>query len=158
MAQTNLMRADEIVAAFNGATERQNWRATIAGNRVNPEVNFNSRANMVCVTYRIAHGDFTVSFSKTSAAFGDFLGSAYRSLAQIMGALKASGLDFPAVVDETNSVLRIGYDPRAKAVFIHIANHGDVWQEVEPAPFKVPVRAAEKIAQDQKNPLLGIDL
>lgn len=139
MVQTNLMRADEIANGFNTVAEREYWRANIAGGRVNPEINFNSRASMVCVTYRIATEDFTVSFSKTSAAFGDFLASAYRSMAQVLAGLKAAGLPFEVPLDAT-AALRIEYDPRSKRLLAHVACTGDDWPEAETLPFKVPQR------------------
>lgn len=152
MAQTNLMRADEIVAGFNGATERQYWRASIAGGIKNPEVHFNSRSSMVRVTYHVTTDAFSVSFTKANAAFGDFLASAFRSLAQVLAALKAAGLPFAAVVDETNAVLRIAYDPRSKAIVVHIAHLGDMWLGEEPTPFKVPER------KSTESTILAIDL
>lgn len=151
MAQTNLMRADEIVAAFNGATERQYWRATIAGNRIHPEVNFNSRAAFVRVTYYVSSDTFSVSFSKTSAAFGDFLASSFRALSQVLSALKAAGLPFPAAVDD-EAVLRLEYDPRSKVASVHVANHGDDWPDAEPLAFKVPER------KNDPSVFSGIDL
>jgi hypothetical protein len=138
------MRADEIVAGFNGATERKFWRASVAGGRLNPEVHFNSRSTMVRVIYNVQADTFSVSFSKTSVAFGDFLASVYRSMEQVLAALKAAGLPFRHVIDETSAVLRIEYDPRTKAVVVHVASMGDTWLEVEPAPFKVPERKDEK--------------
>jgi hypothetical protein len=151
MAQTNLMRADEIVAAFNGATERKYWRATLAGNRLQPEVHFNSRAAFVRVTYHVVSDTFSLAFSKTSAAFGDFLASGFRSLAQVLGALKAAGLPFPAVVEDA-AVMRLEFDPRSKVATAHIARHGDAWIDVEPMPFKVPERKGSETV------LSGIDL
>lgn len=151
MTQTPTMRADEIVIGFNSVTERLYWKASIAGTRVNPEVHFNSRASMVRVGYRVTTGEFTVTFTKSSAAFGDFLASAYRSVEQVMASLKAAGLAFPAVVDEANAVLRIGYDPRTKNVFVAIVRLEDMWLETEPAPFKVPERI------NSENPLSALD-
>lgn len=159
MAQTKLMRADEITAAFNGATERKYWKASIAGTRVRPEVNFNSRASMVCVTYRIASNDFTITFSKTSAAFGDFIASAYRSLGQVLAGMKAGGIEIASVIAEDVATLRFEYDPRAKVCTFHIAHHGDAWLDAEPLPFKAPVRPEEKIfAENEKSVLAAIDL
>lgn len=155
MAQTNLMRADDIVAAFNGATDRKYWRASIAGTRVNPEVNFNSRAAFVKITYRVATDDFTVSFSKTSAAFGDFLASTYRSLAQIVASLVAAGLPF-SMPDEASAVLRIEYNPATKAATVHVDHAGANWVEVEPLPFKAPVRTPDE--NNEKTVLSAIDL
>lgn len=143
--QTNLMRADEIANGFNSVTERRYWRAVVAGTRVNPEVHFNSRASMVRVTYRIATADFTVSFSRTSAAFGDFLASTYRSLEQVFTSLKAAGLPFPAMLDG-EGVLRVQYDPRAKTVAVAVAFAYDQWTEAEPMPFKVPERKTSENA------------
>lgn len=139
MAETNVMRADEIASAFNGATERQYWRASIAGGRLKPEVHFTSRASMVRVAYRVVTDDFTVTFSRSAGTFGDFLASAYRSFEQVHAALKAAGLPVAAVVHE-RAVMRIEYDPASKDATVFIAGHGDTWQDVEPAPFKVPER------------------
>lgn len=140
MAKTKLMEADEIAHSFNSVTERGYWKAAIAGTRTNPEVHFNSRSSMVQVAYRIASDDFTISFSKTSVAFGDFMASAFRSLAQIMTSLKAAGLPFATVVDEATVCLRLQYDPRAKVTTVHLAADGDDWLEAEALPFKVPER------------------
>lgn len=139
MAQTNLMRADEIAAGFNSVVEREYWRAAVAGTRTHPEVHFNSRASMVCVSYRIVTSDFAVTFSKTSCAFGDYLASAYRSLAQVLTGLKAAGLPFETVL-HVDAVLRIEYDDVRKATTIHIARMGDDWQSADPMSFKVPER------------------
>lgn len=139
MAQTNLMRADEVANGFNTVTERKYWRASIGGSRVYPEVHFNSRASMVCVVYRIASDDFTVTFNRSNAAFGDFLASVHRSMSQVLAGLKAAGLPFAAPLDET-AVLRLEYDPRNKDAVIHMARTGDDWPAVEPLPFKVPER------------------
>lgn len=143
MTKTKLMQADEIAYAFNGVTERGYWRAAIAGTRTAPEVNFNSRASMVCVTYRIATNDFTVSFSKTHASFGDFMASVHRSLGQILASLKAAGLPFEDAFG--SAPLRIEYDAKSKGVTIHMPVHpDDMWPGVEPMAFKVPQRADEK--------------
>lgn len=153
MAQTNLMRADEIAAGFNGVTERQYWKAAVAGTRVNPEVHFNSRSNMVRVSYRIATGDFTVKFAKASAAFGDFMASTYKAMGQVLASLKAAGLPFAAVVDEATAVLRIEYDPRSKGVTVHVARAGDDWLDVEPMHFKVPERKSADDSTFSVDPL-----
>jgi hypothetical protein len=150
MAQTNMMRADDIVNAFNGVTERQYWKASIAGTRVYPEVHFNSRSTMVRVVYRIQQGEFTVTFSRSSAAFGDFLASAYKALAQVLASLKAAGLPFSAPLDEA-PVLRIEYGPLSKDATVYLAKLGDDWPEAEPAPFKVPER------NNDENGFSGLD-
>lgn len=150
MAVTNMMRADEIANGFNSVGEHTYWRAVIGGTRVNPEVHFNSRASMVRITYRIVPGDFTVSFSRTNVAFGDFMASIFRSLSQVLEGLKATGLPFTVPLEDT-AALRVQYDPKTKAVFIHLANLGDVWLEAEPMPFKVPER------KDDENSVLGLD-
>jgi hypothetical protein len=139
MAQTNLMRADELANAFNSVAERKYWRAAVAGTRVNPEVHFNSRATMVRVTYRVSSNDFTVSFSKSAVAFGDFLASSYRALAQVLTSLKAAGLPFAAPVDDI-ALLRLEYDPRTKAAVVFMARTGDEWAEAAALAFKVPQR------------------
>lgn len=139
MAETKLMRADELANAFNGVEEREYWRATLAGSRLNPEVHFNSRASMVCVAYRVAHDNFTVSFAKTACAFGDYMASAYRSMRQVLDALKAAGLPVPTL-DDTDGTLRIEYSPNSKEVTVYIAVMGDTWVSADPIPFKVPVR------------------
>lgn len=146
------MRADELVNGFNGVTDRKYWRAVVAGTRVYPEVHFNSRATMVRVAYRVATEDFTVTFSKTSAAFGDFIGSAYRALSQVLAGLKAAGLPFASPPEDARPVLRIEYDPASKTTAVHMARHGDEWQTVEPMPFKVPER------NNVENPLQGLDV
>lgn len=150
MAQTKLMRADEIANAFNSVTERQYWKAAIGGTRLNPEVHFNSRSSMVRVSYRIATEDFAVTFSRTSAAFGDFMASAYRSLEQVLTSLKAAGLPFCTVIGDI-AVLRLEYDPRGKGTLIHMAGFGDNWPQAEPLPFKVPER------NNSESAFLGID-
>jgi hypothetical protein len=105
---------------------------------------------MVRVSYRIASSDFTVAFSKTSASFGDFLASAYRSMAQILASLKAAGLPFPAPLDG-DAVLRIEYDPNSKSAVVAIAGMGDDWQDATPMPFKVPARIS------LENTILAVD-
>jgi hypothetical protein len=140
MRKTKLMDADEIVQAFNGANERMYWKAALGGTRTNPVVHFNSRASMVRVTYAVATGEYVVSFSQAACAWGDFLASAFRSLAQITANLKAAGLDVSTAVADTTR-LRVEYDPATKSATIHLANHGDAWQEAEPMAFKVPERA-----------------
>lgn len=150
MAETRLMRADEIANAFNGITDRKYWRAAVAGTRVNPEVHFNSRASMVQVVYRIAQEDFTVAFSKASTAFGDYLASVYRSLEQVMVSLVASGLPFD-MPDELSAVLRLEYNPATKVATVHLDHNGARWQTHEPAPFKVPER------QNDEEALSGVD-
>lgn len=132
------MRADEIANGFNGVTERQYWRASLAGSRTNPEVHFNSRASMVRVAYRINSGDFTVSFTRASASFGDFLASAYRSLEQVHAALKAAALPFEVLAGQT--ALRVQYDPKTKDVSAWIAGTDDLWMNSDPEVFKVPQR------------------
>jgi hypothetical protein len=83
---------------------------------------------MVVVTYSVNRREFTVSFQRANCDWGDYLAGAYRSLAGITAGLKAGGLEFStAVSDETR--LRLEYDPRTKAVAIHLARHGDAWQE-----------------------------
>lgn len=139
MAQTHLMRADEIAHSFNSVVERKYWRASVAGSRHVPEVHFNSRSSMVRVSYRIATSDFTVTFNRANAAFGDFLASTYRSMEQVLASLKAAGLPFSVPLGD-DAVLRIEYNPRNRDTVIYIAQHGDDWPEAEPIPFKVPDR------------------
>lgn len=142
MAQTKHMRADEIAYGFNGVNERKYWKAAVAGSRVNPEVHFNSRASMVQIVYRISTEDFTVTFAKSNAAFGDFLASAHRSMEQVLTGLKAAGLPF--TVSEP-AALRLEYNPLTKDVVAWLPSPADAWPEAEPLPFKVPVREkAEK--------------
>jgi hypothetical protein len=137
-----MMRADEISHAFNGVLERKYWQASIAGTRVNPEVHFNSRASMVRIAYRIAHDDFTVTFSKTAAAFGDYLASAYRSMAEVLTCLKAAGLPFRAPLDGT-PVLRIQYGSHDKNAVIHMADLADAWLEAE--PYEMDFKDTQKL-------------
>lgn len=136
MAQTKLMRADEMAYAFNGTAERKYWQANLAGTRVNPEVHFVSRASMVRVVYRVSTNDFTAAFSKSAVAFGDYLSSLWRSMEQILAALKAAGMPASVPLDE-RAVLRIEYDPKAKETVVFLANMGDAWDDAEPTPFKV---------------------
>lgn len=151
MAQTNLMRADELAYAFNGVIERKYWKANVAGTRVNPEVHFNSRSSMVCIAYRVASNDFTVTFSKSQTAFGDFLASTYKAMEQVLASLKAAGFPFCTALDES-ACLRIEYDPLTKDATVHLANLGDAWPEAEPMPFKVPARES---LENGTNPLDG---
>lgn len=151
MAETRLMRADEIVNGFNGATDRKYWRAAAAGTRVNPEVHFNSRATMVRIVYRVATDDFTVTFAKTSAAFGDFMASVWRSMEQVTASLKAAGLPIACIVDDRIATLRIEYDPRSKVPTVTLANLGDDWPNAQPMPLKVPERNISE------NSLSGVD-
>lgn len=141
MNVTNMMRADEIANGFNSVIERQYWRASIAGSRSHPEVHFNSRASMVQISYRIVQADFTVSFTKANAVFGDYMASTFRSMEQVLSSLKAAALPFAACMDQ-NAVLRLEYAPVGGRVTVHIAHMGDDWPEksVEPLSFKVPAR------------------
>lgn len=148
MAETRMMRADEIVNGFNSATDHKYWRASVAGTRVNPEVHFNSRATMVRVAFRIATEDFTITFSKSSATFGDFLASAYRAVTQILAGLEAAGLPFQRADDFGN--LRIEYNARSKDVIVSVALPGAPWANAEPMGFKVPERF---ISGNPLNPL-----
>lgn len=150
MAETKLMRADDIASGFNGVVERKYWRAAVAGSRVNPEVHFNSRASMVQIAYRITEGDFAITFSKTSAAFGDYMASAYRSMEQILASLKAAGLPFAS--DLGGATLRLEYVHASKVATVYLANLGDAWPEAEPLPFKVPAR---ENTESGENPLDG---
>jgi hypothetical protein len=152
MAQTNLMRADEIAHSFNSAAEPKYWKASVAGSRVNPEVHFNSRSSMVRVTYRIASNDFTVSFSRTAVAFGDFMASVYRSLEQVMTRLVAAGLPFTMPVEDS-AVLRLEYNPGTKATVVHLAHCGASWFDAEPMVFKVPERNS---ADNSLSPIDGL--
>lgn len=142
MTKTKLMEADEIAYGFNGTTERKYWRAVVGGSRVYPEVHFNSRSSMVVVTYRLAHEDFTLSFARTDAAWGDFMAGAYKAMQDVLVGLKAAGLPFETPVGNA-PVLRIEYGPHCKQPVVHMANLGDSWPEAEPMPFKVPERNSE---------------
>lgn len=139
MAQTSLMRADEIADAFNGVIDRKYWKASVAGSIRNPEVHFNSRSSMVCISYRIASEDFTVTFSRTSVAFGDFLASTAKAMSEVLASLKAGGLAICDALSDS-AVLRVEYDPRAKTCTAHMAKGGDKWVDAEPMAFKVPER------------------
>lgn len=157
MTQTALMRADEIAHAFNGATERQYWRAAVAGSRLNPEIHFNSRATMVKIAYRLATEEFTVVFARTDACWGDFLASTYKAMAQVLPALKAAGLPFAAPLGDTGT-LRVEYDPRSKTAVVRLANLGDDWPERSPSSFKVPERPAENnFLNSQQSTISGVD-
>jgi len=147
MAETRLMRADEIATGFNSVTERQYWRASVAGTRLSPEVHFNSRSSMVRIAYHISDERFTVSFSKTAAAFGDYLASTYRSLVQVLTCLQAAGLPFAMPVgDATN--LRLVYDPGDREMWVMIHEQDDGWEHIDPLPFKVPERNGEEKLPD----------
>lgn len=145
MAQTKVMRADDISASFNSVDERKYWRASIAGTRVNPEVHFNSRASMVQVVYRITTSDFTLTFNRTNAAFGDFLASAYRSLEQVLVALKAAGLEFEVAPDD-NPTFRLEYCPVGKWTVVYLSQAGASWLDADATALKVPVRNNAEIA------------
>jgi hypothetical protein len=121
------MRADDLAVSFNAVTERMYWRATVGGTRTNPEVHFLSRSAMVRITYSLARNDFKVSFSKTSCAWGDYMGSTFKALDQICSCLKAAGMPFSQVIEDGKATLRAEYDPRTKETTIHLANHGDDW-------------------------------
>ena len=140
MNQTKQMKADDICVAFNSVADRVYWKASLAGTRINPTVRFNSRASMVRVTYDVTSGEFSIDYERTACAWGDFLASAYRSLAQITNALKAGGMAFSTPMADT-ARLRIEYDPVRKLSTVSIAGHGDEWQAAEPMAFKVPERA-----------------
>lgn len=139
--QTAYMRADEIANEFNTVEDKAYWRASIAGTRLRPEVHFNSRASMVQVTYSIYDEKFTVAFSRSAVAFGDYLASVYRSLAQILASLKAAGLPFAEPMGKT--CLVIEYNSATKETVIALGNHGDAWADVPPLTFKVPEQSAE---------------
>lgn len=141
--QTKLMEADDIANAFNASADHSYWRASIGGGRNTPEINFNSRSSMVTVTYRLASKDFTVAFSKSACAFGDYLASAYRSLEQIMARLVSAGCPFTMPAEES-AVLRIEYNPGRKVAIAHLAHCGEAWLDAEPMPFKVPERKIEE--------------
>lgn len=151
MTKTRLIIADDMAHAFNGVTERQYWRATVGGTRLNPEVHFNSRASMVRITYDVAEGTFSLAFAKSAAAWGDFLASAHRSMVQVLTGLKAAGLPFAAPLGDGLDTLRVTYDPVRKAANVSLAIPGDEWQAVEPLPFKVPER------KSTENPFSGLD-
>jgi hypothetical protein len=146
LPDTRKMRAVKLAEAFNTCTERRKWRATVGGTRVRPEVHFISTGTMVRITYHLADECFTVSFSRASVAFGDFMASTYRDLSAVLAALKASGYPFSTAVEDT-AVLRIEYDPRTKVATVAVALHGDDWQHAEPLPFKVPDRLDENNTQ-----------
>lgn len=148
--QTKHMRADEIANGFNSVADRQYWKASLAGSRLHPEVHFNSRSTMVRVVYRITPGDFTLTFSRTDAAFGDFLASGYKALVQVLQGLKAAGLPFASPLD-VGDLLRIEYGPVNRDVTVHLANLGEPWTEAESLPFKEPVR------ENEENTNLGVD-
>jgi hypothetical protein len=130
-------RADDLSTAFNMNIMRKQWRATKGGTVTSPTVVFNSYGSMVRITYHVNAMCFTVSFTRSVCAFGDFLSSAFRDLNAIQAALKASGFPFFEALD-TAAMLRLEYDPRSKVATVFIANHGDDWQTAQPTPFKVP--------------------
>ncbi len=138
MTQTKLMRADDLAHTFNSTEERGYWTAQVAGTRERPVVNFNSRSSMVRLSYVVDTQTFTIAFNKAAAAFGDFTGSAYRSLAQVAAVFKAAGLPFEVPI--ASPVLRIEYDPETKVATVTLAKMGDDWAEAEPMPFKEPAR------------------
>jgi hypothetical protein len=138
--------ATEMAVAFNSTGERANWRARVVGSRRFPLVQFTSRANMVEVKYSPSRKEFSVYFNRANCDWGDYLAGAYRSLVGITAGLKAGGLDFStAIADDT--CLRLEYDPKAKTVTIHLAKHGDAWQEAEPETLNA-VESTEKISLD----------
>ena len=150
LPRTRKMFANELAEAFNTCTERKKWRATVGGTRVRPLVHFIATGTMVRITYSLEDGSFTVAFSRVSVAFGDFMGSTFRSLNSVLEALKASGYPFSTAIEDT-AVLRVEYDPRSKVTTIAIAKHGDDWLDAEPLPFKVPER-------NEEIPNLAVDL
>lgn len=133
---TPMIDADEIAQAFNTAGERNYWSARVSSGRGLPAVNFNSRSSMVKVTYFPTRQQFHISFSRTACAFGDFMASAFKSLTQILLAMKAAGMDVAAPLDDTGC-LRLEYDHTAKTVTCQLAKIGDDWQDTLPVSFKV---------------------
>lgn len=125
----------EMAVAFNNVTERVNWRARVGGSRRYPEVLFTNRTSMVVVSYSPSRKEFTVAFQRVTAAWGDYLAGAYRSLVVITFSLKAAGFDFStALADET--CLRLEFNPKTKRVTIHLAKHGDDWQTPDTETLK----------------------
>jgi|SRR5215469_14899434 len=129
--------AHEMCVVFNGCPERFNWRAAVGGSRRYPDVRFTTRTSMVAVTYSPYRQEFTVTFSRTACAWGDYLSGAYRSLATITSCLKACGLEFSTAVSE-DTVLRVEYHPVHKSCTVHLALHDDDWNS-----FKVPEEIIE---------------
>jgi len=134
---TPMMQADQIAQEFNATAERNYWRAAIAGTRTAPTVNFNSRSSMVQITYYPLSGAFTLTFNRANCSFGDFVASAFRSLSQVLQALKAAGMDIDAPLDD-NCTMRMAYDGATKQTTIHMAKSASDWTDVLPLSFKVP--------------------
>lgn len=149
---TPMMKCHDIVAAFNTTTERKYWNATIAGSRQYPCVNFVSRASMIKITYWPSNNTYTVAFSKTACAFGDYVASIYRSMVQILTALKAAGEPVEVPLDAAGE-LRIKYHPVTKQMEISLANVNDDWTDAEPMPFKATDPLETNDSPLQLNPL-----
>lgn len=133
---TKTMQAQEICDCFNASADRQYWRAAIGGSRTAPTVNFNSRGSMVQFVYHLNTGECFLSYSRTACAFGDFMASAYRSLWQILSALKSAGLPFACPVEGNGGVCRFEYDPDTKQTKVALAKLSDPWTEATPVRFK----------------------
>ena len=133
---TPLLEADEMAMAFNTVAERLYWKATLGSlNRV-PTVHFTSKSSMVKLTYYPANKRFAITFTKVSCAFGDFMASAYSSLAHVLLALKAAGYDLAAPLDNSDGVLRVEFDPVTKESYVQLAKLDDDWQEYAEPVFK----------------------
>jgi hypothetical protein len=90
---------------------------------------------MIKIVYWPSNGTYTVGFSRTACAFGDYIASIYRSMVQILTALKASGEPVEAPLDTTGE-LRLKYNPATKLTEVTLAGTNDDWTSAPQIPFK----------------------
>lgn len=120
---------DEVAHAFNSTTERKYWRAYVGGSRLNPVVLFKSRASMVELTFYPDSGIIAAGFNKVSCSFGDYMIGLHRAVSGVLLALKASGHQVNAPIDDKDGRLRIEYDPTTRQSYVTIARTSDLWIE-----------------------------
>jgi len=144
--KTKAQYCADLVLAFNTATNRVNWRAKMAGTRINPAVHFTSRNSMVVVAYLVNTESFTITFKKTACSWGDFLGAAQRSLNVVLLNLEVSGMGFHAPLDDAK--FRIEYNPKTKITSIEFI----LSEEEQKARSFLPAMVGEYYPLDNEDP------
>lgn len=93
------MIAADVALAFNTANSRKTWGARPYASDGQELVHFTAPTNLVTLILECDTGKFAVRFTRTQAAWGDYVTAIARSLHVVLSTLKAAGLPFEAPED-----------------------------------------------------------
>ena len=126
-----MMTADAIALAFNQQNSRKTWKARSDNRPGSETVLFKGTHGMVEITYHVAAAEFSVSFNKVHAAWGDYVRAVARGLYVVLTTLKSAGLPFDAPLSPEGATIRCTVG-ETRATFVGFTGPMTVQDETMP--------------------------